>query len=135
MIRRIKGKPCVCIDSNDRSVYVSRRIDDLVITEDSVEGMCDWVEPYDARPGELTDGLAISNDCLQVGPGWWLDTYFNWYFVFDARLVRRSLTGDHSWVSPFLDKRERPDAEPDAAPDRGGTKRKRGSRSPRHRGR
>jgi hypothetical protein len=76
--RRINGWTSalgVNIDTQDRSVYVCRRIGDLVIDEDSMEGMCDWVDSEDARPGELTDGLAISNDCLAVGPRWWLDTY------------------------------------------------------------
>jgi hypothetical protein len=121
MLPLIEGKACVNIDTHDRSVYVCRRIGDLVVDEDSVEGTCDWVDPEHARPGELTDGLAISCECLQIGPGWWLDTYFHWYFVFDPDLINRSLAGDHSWVGPFLDRVERPAAEPGTAADSGGT--------------
>lgn len=104
MIPRIDRKPCVNIDACDRTVYVCRQIRDLCVTDEGViEGYCDWMDPSDKRPDELTDGLAIGCDCLVVGNGWWLDTYFNWYFVFDPPLVSRSLSGDHSWVANFLE--------------------------------
>jgi hypothetical protein len=106
MIPRIEGKPCVNIDTMDRKAYTCRRIGELAIEEDAVYGMCEWVDPAEARPDELTDGLAISQDGLQVGPDWWLDTYFNWYLVFTPELVARSLAGDHSWVDEFLAKVE-----------------------------
>jgi hypothetical protein len=60
------------------------------------------VDPEDARPGELTDGMAIGLDCLDMGPGWFQDTYFGWYFVYDPALVARSMAGDHSWVKGVL---------------------------------
>lgn len=105
MIPQIEGKPCVNVDADKKTVHACRRIGGLVIVEGVVQGMCEWVEPAEARPEELTDGLAIGWDCLEVGPGWWLDTYFNWYFVFDHSLVARSLEGDHSWVPTFLEQR------------------------------
>lgn len=104
MIPEIVGKPFVNLDSQDKSVYVSRRIYDVEVTETAIEGMCEWVDPEDVRPGELTDGLMISCDCLKIGPNWWLDTYFNWYCVFDPELALQSLRGDHSWVDAFLKK-------------------------------
>lgn len=110
MLPEIEGKPCVHIDTLERSVFVCRRIGDLALDDVSIEGMCDWVDPAEARPDELTDGLAISCDCLEIGPGWWFDNYFNWYFVFDRDLVAKSLAGDHSWVEPFLDKEGRQNA-------------------------
>ena len=61
------------------------------------------MDPEDARPGELTDGMAISCDCVRLGPGWFQDTYFGWYFVYDPGLVARSMAGDHSWVKGFLE--------------------------------
>ena len=108
MIAEIEGKPCIHVDAKDNSVFVCRRICDLDVNEVSVEGMCHWVDPEDARPGELTDGLMISCDCLKIGPGWWLDTYFNWYLVFDPTLVAKSLDGDHSWVTSFLNQVDQP---------------------------
>jgi hypothetical protein len=104
MIPLIEGKPCVNVDTLDRKAYACRRIGELEIEEDAIYGMCEWLDPDDARPDELTPGLAISNDCLEVGPDWWLDTYFNWYLVFDPELAARSLAGDHSWVDEFLAK-------------------------------
>ena len=68
------------------------------------------MEPADARPDELTDGMAISCDCVRLGPGWWQDMYFGWYFVFARSLVARSLAGGHSWVGSFLDSVRRPSA-------------------------
>jgi hypothetical protein len=41
--------------------------------------------------------------CVRLGPGWWQDMYFGWYFVYEPGLVARSLAGDHSWVKAFLD--------------------------------
>jgi hypothetical protein len=116
MIPEVEGKPCVNVGGYDGGVYVCRRITGLATDEDSFNGTCDWVEPADARPDELTDGMAISCDCVRLGPGWWQDRYFGWYFVFDPPLVARSLAGDHSWVGSFLDS-VRPNTEPGAQAD------------------
>ena len=104
MIAEVEGKPCVNFGEYDGGVYVCRRLSGLEIDEHGcLYGNCDWVDPADARPGELTDGMAIGFDCLEVGPGWWQDTYFGWYFVYDPALVARSMAGDHSWVKGFLE--------------------------------
>ncbi len=102
MFSRINGKPCVNIDANTRTVYVCRSIQDLRVNEGVVEGVCDWLDSGDSRPDELTDGLAIGCDLLDVGDDWWFDIYFSWYFVFNPDLVRRSFNHDHSWVQGFL---------------------------------
>jgi hypothetical protein len=102
LIPEVEGKPGVSIGEYDGGVYVCRRISGLNTDEDSFNGQCEWVDPEDARPGELTDEMSISCDCVRLGPGWWLDTYFRWFFVYDPKLVARSLAGDHSWVQPFL---------------------------------
>lgn len=138
MIPLAEGKPAVHIDGRDGSVLVCRRLSDLRLAPErcALYGWCDWADPPEARPAELTDGLKISYpDCLRLGPGWFLDAYFDWYMVYDPALVARSLAGDHSWVPAFLAEVSRRKAEPKAAPDRGGTKRKRGRSSPRRRGR
>ena len=121
LIPEVEGKPCVNIGDYDGGVYVCQRISGLHTDEDSFNGECEWVDPEDARPGELTDGMSISCDCVRLGPGWWRDMYFGWYFVYDSKLVARSLAGDHSWVQPFLkfESRFRPEAEPGAATDGG----------------
>lgn len=103
LIPQIEGMPCVNTGDNDGQVYVCRRISNLNTDEDSFIGQCEWVDPPDARPDELTDGMAISCDCVRLGPGWWQDTYFGWYFVYDPLLVAQSLGGDHSWVPGFLE--------------------------------
>jgi hypothetical protein len=121
MIPKVERKPCVIVDGYDGKVYVCRRISGLGTDEDCFNGQCDWVDPADARPDELTDGMAINCDCVRLGHGWWQDMYFGWYFVHDPALVARSLAGDHSWVGAFLDSVQRRKAEPGAAPDRGGT--------------
>lgn len=71
--------------------------------DDSFNGECDWVDPEDSRPGELTDGMSISCDGVRLGPGWWQDLYFRWYFIHDPQLVSRAMAGDHSWVPAFLE--------------------------------
>jgi hypothetical protein len=104
MIAEVEGKPCVNFGEYDGGVYVCRRISGLVVDEDGcLHGTCEWVDPEDARPGELTDGMAIGFDCLEIGPGWFQDTYFGWYFVYDPPLVARSMAGDHSWVKGFME--------------------------------
>ena len=103
MIAEVEGKPCVNFGEYDGGVYVCRRLSGLEIDEDSLNGECEWVDPEDARPGELTDGTAISCDCVRLGPGWFQDTYFGWYFVYEPGLVARSMAGDHSWVKGFLE--------------------------------
>ena len=120
MIPLAEGKPAVHVGGHDGSVFVCRRLSGLRLApaECTFYGWCDWVDPPEARPEELSDGLAISYpDCFQFGPGWFLDSYFNWYMVYDPALVARSLVGDHSWVSAFLKSVSPPKAEPDAAPD------------------
>jgi hypothetical protein len=119
MIPNVEGKPCVNVEGYDGKVYVCRRISGLGTDEDCFNGQCDWVDPADARPDELTDGMAISCDCVRLGPGWWQDMYFGWYFVYDPAFVARSLAGDHSWVGAFLDSVQRPKAEPDGVLSRG----------------
>ena len=103
MILRVEGKPCVNVDAYDGRVYVCRQLSGLEIDDDSLNGACEWVDPEDARPGELTDGMAISCDCVRLGDGWFQDTYFGWYFVVVPGLVARSMAGDHSWVEGFLE--------------------------------
>ena len=102
MILEVEGKACVNVGGYDGGVYVCRRITGLATDEDCFNGVCDWVDPADVRPDDLTDGMAISCDCVRLGRGWWQDMYFGWYFVFDPALVARSLAGDHSWVESFL---------------------------------
>lgn len=119
LIPLVEGKPGVNIGQYDGGVYVCRRITDLHTDDDSFNGQCEWVDPEEARPEELTDGMAISCDCVRLGPGWWLDTYFGWFFVYDPELVARSLAGDHAWVQQFLNVGSQYllEAEPDAEAD------------------
>src|SRR5687767_5690603 len=120
MIPLAEGKPVVHVDGTDGSVHVCRRISDLRVAPEEwcFYGKCDWADPPNARPDELTDGMAIScGDCLQLGPGWWYDAYFDWFFVYDSALVARSLAGDHSWVPALLKTVSSPEANPGAAPD------------------
>ena len=118
LIPLAEGRPAVHVDGRDGSVVVCRRVSGLrlVPEESTFYGECDWVDPPEARPEELTDGMAISYpDCLQVGPGWWYDAYFDWFFVCAPPLVARSLAGDHAWVPGFLARFEPPEAEAGAA--------------------
>ena len=101
MARRVEGKPCVHV-GQDGTSFLCRRLSDVKVDETWVEGRCDWVEPADERPGELGDGFLVSHDCLVLGPDWWFDDYFGWYFVVDPALVDRSFAGDRSWVAAFL---------------------------------
>ena len=102
MFEQLDGQPCVNVDANAGHVHVCNRIYDLLIADEVVEGMCDWKDSFDRRPDELTDGMAIGSDLLDVGNDWWLDMYFNWYFVFTPRFVKLSILGDDSWVTEFL---------------------------------
>lgn len=109
MIPEVEGKPCVNVGGYDgpetnprQSVFVCRMISGLATDEDCFNGTCEWVDPPDARPDELTDGMAVDCASVRIGAGWWQDMYFGWYFVFDPALVARSLAGDHSWVESFL---------------------------------
>ena len=102
MIAEVEGKPCVNVGTYDGGVYVCRRLSGLEIDGESLNGACEWADPEDARPDELTDGMRIYCDCVRLGPGWFQDTYFGRYFVYEPGLVARSLAGDHSWVEPFL---------------------------------
>src|SRR5262245_3931651 len=54
MIAEVEGKPCVHVGGDDGAVFVCRAIRGLETDEDSVTGVCDWVDPADARPDELT---------------------------------------------------------------------------------
>lgn len=102
MIPEVEGKPVVNTGFYDGGVYICRRIYGLCTTGDSFHGDCEWIDPEEARPGELTEEMSISCDCVRLGPGWWSDAYFGWYFVYDPKLVAQSLAGDHSWVERFL---------------------------------
>jgi len=102
MIPEVEGKTIVNTGFYDGGIYVCRRISRLHTDEDSFNGECVWVDPEEARPGELTDAMSISCDCVRLGPGWWSDVYFGWYFIYDPKLVALALAGDHSWVEPFL---------------------------------
>lgn len=102
MFASVSGKPYVNLDAKTGEVHYCRRLHDLVIADDVLEGTCDWQDSDDDRPDELTDGLAISSDLLDVGEDWWFDMYFNWYLVFSPAFVSRSASGDHSWVADFL---------------------------------
>jgi hypothetical protein len=102
MFASVTGKPCVNVDGKSGQVHYCHRIFDLSTVEDQLDGSCDWRDAEDARPDELTDILAISADLLDVGDTWWLDLYFDWYFVFAPEFVQRSARGDHSWVAAFL---------------------------------
>ena len=103
LIPEVEGRPCVNVGDHDGGVHICRRISGLEIDGESFRGTCEWADPEDARPGELTDGMVIDYDCARLGPGWWQDTYFGWYFVYDPELVARSLAGDHSWVKGFME--------------------------------
>jgi hypothetical protein len=129
MIPLAEGKPAVHVDGRDGSVLVCRRVSGLRLApaECTFYGWCDWVAPPEARPGELTDGMAISYpDCLRLGPGWWLDGYFNWYMVYEPSLVARSLAGDHSWVPAFLKSVAPPKKKPKGMKPKGKTKKPKG---------
>ena len=102
IIPEVEGNPCVNVGGPDGGVYVCRRISGLGTDEDCFNGHCDWVDPPDARPDELSDEMAIDCSSVRLGPGWWQDMYFGWYFVYDPLLVARSLGGDHSWVESIL---------------------------------
>lgn len=116
MFARISGKPCVNIDAETRAVFVCRRIHNLRVEQGVVWGMCDWHDPAESRPDELTDELAIGCDLLDVGENWWFDIYFGWYLVFDPELVARSLDNQHSWVPEFLQKTVRSRTKPRPPP-------------------
>lgn len=107
MFSRINDKPCVCIDTLAMKSYVCFKIHDLQVNEGVVEGICDWQDPAENRLNEMTEGIAIGCDLLDVGDVWWFDMYFQWYYVFDQKLASHSLTGDHSWVSGFVKRTER----------------------------
>ena len=118
MISLAEGKPAIHVGARDGSVFVCRRVSGLRVDPGmwTLWGECDWVDPPEHRPEELTDGMWVScGDCLELGPGWWLDRYFGWYMVYDPALVARSLAGDHTWVPEFLATASRRKAEPGAA--------------------
>lgn len=104
MIAEAEGKPCINFGEYDGGVNICRRLSGLEVDGDGCfNGTCEWVDPEESRPDELTDGMAIRFDCLKIGPGWWQDTCFGWYFVYDSALVARSMAGDISWVKGFME--------------------------------
>jgi hypothetical protein len=103
MIAEVEGKPCVNLDGHDGGVYVCRRLWGLEIDGESLNGACEWADPEDARPDELTVGMRIYCDCVRLGPGWFQDTYFGRYFIYEPALVARSMAGDHSRAKGFLE--------------------------------
>src|SRR5215475_11889874 len=123
MIPEVEGKPCVICGGYDGGVFVCRQISGLHANEDSFNGQCEFIDPEDARPDEMTDEMSICCTHVRLGPGWWRDMYFGWYQVYDPKLVAQSLAGDHSWVEGLLrfESRFQPKAEPGAAADDGGT--------------
>lgn len=102
MFERINGQPCLHLDTTTKKVHQSKRIYDLRVDEGVIWGYCDWIQPPEERPDSLTDGLAIGADLLDVGADWWLDLYFNWFFIFSIPLVERAMSHDHSWIEGFL---------------------------------
>lgn len=104
---RIEGKPFANVQAATGAVCVGQRIHSLRVDDGVLCGECDWLTPPNERPQELTDGLAIGSDLLDVGHDWWLDRYFDWYFVFDENPVDRSLKNDFTWVREFLTARGR----------------------------
>lgn len=96
MFSLVNGKPCVHVDAKTGKVHYCDRLYDLGTSDDVLEGMCDWRVSADERPDELTDGVAIGSDLLDVGVDWWHDLYFDWFFVFTPDYIDRSSRGDHS---------------------------------------
>ena len=76
LIQEIEGKPCVNAGTYDGEVDVCRRLSGLEVDDDSLNGECDPVDPKDARPDELTDGMAINCDCVRLGSGRFQNIYF-----------------------------------------------------------
>jgi hypothetical protein len=107
LIPEVEGKPVVNVSAIQDHVHVCRRISGLHINEEEefIAQGCDWVDPEEARPAELGDGMLIHLELVRVGRGYWYDGYFHWYFVYDPELVARSVAGDHAWVQSFLDAR------------------------------
>jgi hypothetical protein len=107
MFTRISDQPFVSIDTATTRSYVCVRIGNLRVNEGVAEGTCEWQDPPESRPDEMTDGIAIGCDLLDVGEDWWFDMYFHWYYVFEQSLVSRSLNGDDSWVPSFVEVTQR----------------------------
>lgn len=59
MVAEVEGKPGVNLGGNDGGLYVCRRLSGLEIDDESLNGICEWADPEDARPDELTDGMTI----------------------------------------------------------------------------
>jgi hypothetical protein len=107
MFLAISGKPCVHLCASTKEVQLCRTIYNLGTDDGVLYGECDWVKPQDERDDSLTNGLAIGSDLLDVGVGWWLDLYFDWYYIFTPEYVDRSFGDDHSWVDGFLTGKDR----------------------------
>src|SRR4051812_5923557 len=68
MIAEAEGNSCVNFGEYDGEVYVCRRLSGLEVNEDGcLYGTRVWVDPEDARPGELTDGMAPAPGVGHVG--------------------------------------------------------------------
>lgn len=104
MFPRISNHPCVNLHAFKRVVHVCRSIHSLRSEEGVIWGTCDWEDVHEDRIPELTDGLAIGCDQLEVGETWWFDMYFGWFFIFDRRLVDLSQNRDTTWVPSFLER-------------------------------
>jgi hypothetical protein len=102
LIPEVEGKTIINTGFYDGGVYVCRRISGLYTDGDSFNGECEWVDAEDDRPGELTPEMSICCSCVRLGPGWWADIYFGWYFIYDPKAVEHTLAGDHSWAERFL---------------------------------
>ena len=102
MFPTIHGKPCANVDTASGEVFVSMTITDFRIEDQTLYALCEWMEPDEIRPPELTNETVISGALLDVGQQWWLDIYFGWFLVFDSKLVSQSLNGNHEWVRDFL---------------------------------
>lgn len=104
MFPEVDGRPGVYIEpaSDGLWVYLSGKVSLLRLEVDSVWWTNDWLDRRDSWPDEISDEFFISEDCLTVGPGWWYDSYFGSWFVFDRAMVARSLGGDDSWIPSYL---------------------------------
>ena len=102
MFSRVNGNPCANVDLQSGDVFVSTTIVDLRVEDQTLFALCDWIEPDENRPFEMTNETVISGGLLDVGEHWWLDLYFDWFLVFDPDLVSLALSGIHDWVSDFI---------------------------------
>ena len=57
LIPEVEGKPVVNTGFYDGGVYICRRIRGRHTREDRFNGECEWIDPEELRPGELTDEI------------------------------------------------------------------------------